>query len=749
MVEREGYVGHIIFRNPENGYTVFELENREGEEETCVGTFPFLNEGEYVLVRGELVQHPIYMEQLKVQQYEVRQPEDALAMLRYLSSGAIAGIRGGLAKRIVDKFGDRTFEVIEKEPERLAEVKGISEKKAISISTQFEEKREMRSATIFLQQYGISNQLAVKIYKEYGMELYQVVKENPYRLAEDISGVGFKIADDIARKSGYSLEDPHRIRAGILYVLNTGTQAGYVYMPEKLLLQEAVYRLEVPAEKLMDVLEEMEFDKTVIITEERYVYLPALYYGELNCARMLLDLNVSLGNRDAALEKLIRNLETEEGLELDGQQRIAVREAVNSGLLILTGGPGTGKTTTINMIIRCLRQEGLDILLAAPTGRAAKRMSEATGYEAQTIHRLLEYNGSPLDDREREDRDQSELFGRNEWNPLETDVLIIDEMSMVDIYLFHSLLKAVTVGTRLILVGDVNQLPSVGPGNVLKDMIRSHCFNVVKLTHIFRQAAESDIVVNAHRIHDGQEIALDNQSRDFFCLKREDSHGVLEVMLWLVREKMPKYTHCTPFDVQVLTPMKKGELGVYRCNEVLQRYLNPETPGKNQIESHGILFREGDKVMQMKNNYQIKWEVRGYNQMVIEEGTGVFNGDCGIITDIDNFNREITVRFEDEKYVIYPQGNMDELDLAYAITIHKSQGSEYPAVVLPLLAGPRPLMNRNILYTAVTRGKQCVTIVGSRETVKNMIRNKSEQQRYSSLAKRIIEINDKTGMQNL
>ena len=746
MEEREGYVSHIIYRNVENGYTVFELESTDGEEETCVGTFPFLNEGEYICVRGEMVQHPVYMEQLKVVSYEVKEPEDQMAMLRYLASGAIAGIRGGLAKRIVDKFGDQTFDVIEKQPERLAEVKGISEKKARGIAAQFEEKREMRGAVIFLQEYGISNQLAVKIYKVYGSALYDIVHDNPYQLAEDISGVGFKIADEIARKGGFALDSAERIRAGILYVMNLGIQGGYVYMPEKLLLKESVYRLQVNVEQLSSVLQKMEYDRLIIVDEERNIYLPSLYYAELNCARMLFDLNITIGRREESYDSVISQLEVRKDISLDEQQRVAVRETMSTGLLIITGGPGTGKTTTINMIINCLQEEGLSILLAAPTGRAAKRMSEATGLEAQTIHRLLEYNGSIMENEEKEDK--GELFGRNEWNPLETDVLIIDEMSMVDIFLFHNLLKAVAVGTRLILVGDVNQLPSVGPGNVLRDIIDSHCFHTVKLCRIFRQAAESDIIVNAHRINAGEEIALDNQSKDFFCLKREDAHGVLEVMLWLVRNKMPKYTDCTPFDVQVLTPMKKGELGVYRCNEVLQKYLNPESSSKNQMEVHGVILREGDKVMQMKNNYQIKWKVLGYNQMLIEEGTGVFNGDCGIITEIDNFNKEVTVRFEDEKYVTYPQGNLDELELAYAITIHKSQGSEYPAVVLPLLTGPRPLMNRNILYTAVTRAKKCVTIVGKQDTVRKMIHNQYEQMRYSSLRQRILELDEKNRMQN-
>lgn len=747
MEERKGYVSHIVFRNVENGYTVFEIENEEGETETCVGNITFIHEGEYACVRGTLIRHPVYMEQLKVESYEVHQPDNRVAMLRYLSSGAIAGVRGGLAKRIVDRFGEKTFEIMEKQPERLSEVKGISEKKAIAIAAQFEEKREMRSAAVFLQNYGISNQLAVKIYQTYGKELYAVIENNPYRLAEDIRGVGFKAADEIARQSGFALDSEQRIRAGILYVLHMGSREGYVYMPEAHLTKEAVYRLEVSPERVRNTLEIMSVEKAVIVSGEDRIYLPSLYYAELSCARMLSDLNVQKRGRGYREEE-IRRQEEKESIELDEHQRLAVKKAMEEGVLIVTGGPGTGKTTTINTIIHILQEEGLSMLLAAPTGRAAKRMAEATGCEAQTIHRLLEYNGAGMVEGNETQRDEEGLFGRNEWNPLESDVIIIDEMSMVDIFLFQSLLKAITPGTRVIFVGDVNQLPSVGPGNVLRDMIACGCFSVVKLTKVFRQAAESDIIVNAHRINAGEEISLDNQSRDFFCLKREDSHGVLEVMLWLVREKMPKYTDCTPFDVQVLTPMKKGELGVYRCNEVLQKYLNPESPKKNQMESHGVLFREGDKVMQMKNNYQIKWEVHGYNHMRIEEGTGVFNGDCGIIDEIDLLNKEITVRFEDNRYVTYPQGNLDELELAYAITIHKSQGSEYPAVVLPILMGPRPLMNRNVLYTAVTRGKKCVTIVGSREMVQQMIHNKSEQVRYSSLEQRILEIYEKKRMQN-
>lgn len=744
MEERNGYVEHIIYRNVENGYTVFEFACGDGDDEileTCVGTFPFINEGEYMVLHGNVVTHPTYHEQFKVEKSESRDPDDVMSMQRYLASGAIKGIGGGLAKRITDQFGEQTFTIIEKEPERLSEVKGISERKAADIASQFEEKREMRNALLFLQQYGISNQLAVKIYKAYREELYGIVKNNPYKLAEDIRGVGFKIADGIALRTGLDMDSDFRIRAGILYVLGLGSNSGHIYMPEELLFRNCVEFLGVGVERLMAMTDQMVLDKSIIRDGER-VYLPNLYYSELNCARMLLDLGEVCGRPEDSLRGRIQNFQKELGIELDQQQVTAVQESMNHGLLVITGGPGTGKTTTINMIIKLLESEGQTILLAAPTGRAAKRMSETTGRETQTIHRMLQYNGAGADQggEEFSDSGGQGSFERNEWNPLEADVIIIDEMSMVDIYLFTSLLKAVSVGTRLILVGDVNQLPSVGPGNVLRDIIRSECCSVVKLEKIFRQAAESDIVVNAHKINHGEPVSLDNKSRDFFCLEKMDSHSVLEVMLWLVRDKMPKYTDCTAFDVQVLTPMKKGELGVVRCNEVLQKYLNPEDGKKAQLEVHGTVFREGDKVMQVKNNYQLPWRVEGFHGVVVEEGTGVFNGDCGIIEQIDLFNKEMTVAFDEGRLVKYSFGDMDELELAYAVTIHKSQGSEYPAVVIPLLGGPRVLMNRNLLYTAVTRGKKCVTIVGSKKTVSDMICNESEQKRYSTLEIRLKEL---------
>lgn len=736
MEVRKGYVEHIVFRNNDNGYTVFQLVSEE-EELTCVGLFSVLAEGELVQVSGYMKEHPLYGEQLQVEQYELLAPEDETAMERYLGSGAIKGIGAAMAARIVRRFKGDTFRIIEEEPERLAEVKGISEKKAIEISAQMEEKKDLRQAMMFLTQYGISVPLAVKIYQQYGNRTYQVVEENPYRLADDISGIGFKIADEIASRIGIHTDSDYRIRSGLLYVLLQATGEGHTCLPKEDLLHRASALLGVEEEQMETQLMNLCMDRKLVMKEQNgkvMVWYGQYYYMELNVAKMLHDLNLECEMEEVQIVKKLSKVEKQASITLDEMQRKAVVEAVKNGVLVITGGPGTGKTTTINAIIRYFETEDMEILLAAPTGRAAKRMTEATGWEAVTIHRLLELSGVPSDDR------STASFERNEENPLEADVIIIDEMSMVDIFLMNALLKAVSVGTRLILVGDINQLPSVGPGCVLKDIIRAGSCPVVQLTRIFRQASQSDIIVNAHKINRGEHVTLDNKSRDFFFLQRQDPNVILRVVLALVQEKMPRYVDARPTDIQVLTPMRKGSLGVENLNEMLQRYLNPPSPEKNEKETARGRFREGDKVMQIKNNYQIEWEARNRYGIAIDKGTGIFNGDMGIVQQIDLLAETMEVLFDDYRTVTYSFQMLEELELAYAVTIHKSQGSEYPAVVIPLLTGPRMLMNRNLLYTAVTRARSCVTLVGSPETFAQMIDNASEQTRYSGLYDRIREV---------
>lgn len=733
----EGYVEKIVFRNEENGYTVLSLSSEEEDEITCVGTFSFINEGEYVTMKGNFISHAVYGEQLKVTSYAIKEPTDTLSMERYLGSGAIKGVGSALAARIVRKFKEETFRIIEDEPERLVEVKGISQRIAREIAVQFEEKKELRNAMIFLQQYGISLHLGVKIYQEYGRKMYEILRQNPYKLAEDIQGIGFKIADEIAEKVGIGSDADFRIQAGILHVLQEAANQGNTFLPEKVLYQRTAELLLIDGEKIEHRIMDMVMDKQIVVKQEEEVriYSSYYYYAELNCAKMLLDLNISCEYTETEFEYQMQALEKEMNVELDDMQRKAILEATRHGVLILTGGPGTGKTTTINAIIQFFEREELNILLAAPTGRAAKRMSETTGYEAQTIHRLLEISGN-VEEGER----QRTHFERNEENPLEADVIIIDEMSMVDIHILQSLLKAIVVGTRVIFVGDVNQLPSVGPGNVLKDLIGSECFPVVKLTKIFRQAAESDIIVNAHKINAGEPLTLDNKSRDFFLLQRDQANVIISVIIQLVRDKLPKYVNATSYDIQVLTPMRKGELGVERLNQILQQYLNPKSQDKKEKKIQDRIFREGDKVMQIKNNYQIAWEMRSKYGILQDSGTGVFNGDIGIIREINTFAETLTVEYEEGKMVEYGFSGLDELELAYAITIHKAQGSEYPAVVMPILTGPRMLFNRNLLYTAVTRARKCVTIVGSSNMVQNMIANVHERKRFSSLHLRIKEL---------
>ena len=736
MEKITGYIEHIIYRNDENGYTVLNLVS-DGEDITCVGSFKYADEGENVELTGEFTEHAVYGEQFRVSSYEVKTPEDTLSMIRYLGSGAIKGVGQALADRIVKKFGDDTFRIMEEEPERLAEVRGISERKAREIAVQVSEKQEQRKIMMFLQQYGISNALAIKIYKKYGNETFNVINENPYMLADDIRGVGFKIADEIAKRAGIRTDSDYRVRSALNYILSDAAGEGHCYLPDEELLARAQRLLDVPAEVIQIQLENAVMEQKLCIKpvgEDKAVYLKPFYLMEQGCARRLADLDIVAEDDEEAIRGRIEVLEKSEEIELEDLQREAVVNAVKNGLTIITGGPGTGKTTIINMIIRYFEEEGMDIILAAPTGRAAKRMTETTGYEASTIQRMLHLT---VTDNEPDMADRSFYYEFNEDNPIEADVVIIDEMSMVDIMLFNALLKAIPVGVRLILVGDINQLPSVGPGSVLKDVILSDCFSVVYLKKIFRQSEQSNIVVNAHTINEGVHPDLNIKNRDFFLLGADRSDVILKYIVQLISDKLPREFKVKPYELQVLTPMRKGNLGVEALNPVLQKYLNPPSYSKKEYESGNVIFREGDKVMQIKNNYSLEWEITSKHGICIDKGTGVFNGDMGMICEIDTVNETLTVEYDGMRRVTYPFGGLDELEHAYAVTIHKSQGSEYPAVIIPVLSGPRLLFNRNLLYTGVTRAKDCVVLLGSMDQIYGMIDNTDEYSRYTGLAAQI------------
>ena len=733
----QGYIDHFIYKNDANGYGIIEL-HMEDEDLICVGYFSGVEQGENVEINGEYVEHAVYGLQLKAQKIRILTPQSEVEIERYLSSGAIKGVGPSLAKRIIKRFGSDTFRIMEEEPERLSEIKGISERIAIDIATQMENRKELREAMIFLQRYGISNTLALKIYDTYGSRLYHILKDNPYQMAEELEGIGFKKADEIAQKSGISTDSEFRMKSGICYTLMQAASGGHTFLQKDELIERASNLLELDKTPIEMVLPNLAMDKKIIMKQEKEnvsCYISQMYYEELSCAKLLHDLNLHLDKTDKnkILAKIVE-LEKTQQIELDELQKEAILEAVKNGVFVLTGGPGTGKTTTINTIIRYFEKEGCDIMLAAPTGRAAKRMTEATGFEAKTIHRLLEINGAFAEDGKKA------RFEKNEENPLEADVFIIDEMSMVDIHLFYALLKAVPVGARLILVGDMNQLPSVGPGQVLKDLIESKAYPLVALQKIFRQAGESDIVVNAHKINRGEEIILNNKSKDFFFLERNNVNVIYKHLVLLILEKLPKYVDASPMQIQVLTPMRKGNLGVEVLNRILQQYMNPPSAEKKEHEYGEILFRVGDKVMQTKNNYQLEWEIVGLHDIVIDKGLGVFNGDMGTILSINEYAQTLVIEFDEKKRVTYHFSLLDELELAYAITIHKSQGSEYPAVIIPLLSGPRQLMNRNLLYTGVTRARKCVTILGSSNTLEEMIRNENENKRYTGLQARISEI---------
>lgn len=728
-----GYIEHIIYQNAENGYTVFELGTSDALI-TVTGNLGQVAEGERIICHGQFVVHHIYGEQFQAQFFEIKEPEDLVSIERYLGSGAIKGVGPALAKRIIKAFGEDTLRVLDEEPERLSEIRGISGSGARLIAEQVSEKRELRRATMFLQDQGISLGLAVKIYEHYGQEIYDVIEKNPYRLAEDISGIGFRTADEIAKNSKFSIDENFRIRSGIYFALISATSDGHVYLPKDILYNTASELVGYQIENFDDQLIELIIEKKIIKKEidvalqgsEEIIYPAVYYYMEKTISEKLLRLSDECEADVKTIDKVLDFMSSELNIEHDEAQKRAILGALSHTVSVITGGPGTGKTTIINALINVFEEEGLDVFLAAPTGRAAKRMTETTKREAKTVHRLLEFQG-------RSDEEESIHFYRGEENPLECDVVIIDEASMIDVFLMNALVKAVPKGAKLILVGDANQLPSVGPGNVLRDIIESGVIHTELLSKIYRQEAASDIVINAHKIQAGDEIDSTARSKDFLFVKRNDSGRILGSIVTLVKEKLPDYVHADSFDIQVLSPMRKGPLGVVNLNRILQEALNPPSKSKREHTFAYSTLREGDKVMQIKNNYDRHYVIRNKKGLSVGEGEGVFNGDLGKIKEINLFSEEITVCFDD-KEVIYSYNNVGELELAYAVTVHKSQGSEYPAVVIPLLNGPRPLMNRNLLYTGITRAKSCVCIVGSTDCFDEMVRNNEEQKRYSGLA---------------
>lgn len=742
MEQIEGIVENIIYQNKDTGYTVLELSTGE-ELLTSVGSFNSVSIGENICVKGEYVNHPLYGKQLKAISFKASIPNDIVSLERYLSSGAIKGVGSSIAHKIIQTFKDDTKRVIEEEPELLSKVKGISRKKAQDIAYQFEEKRDLRDAMIFLSQYGINGTLAVKLYKVYEDEIYSIIKKNPYKLSEDVRGIGFKTADEIARKVGIEKDSEFRIKSAVEYILYLNAEKGNTYMKVMDLFNETQFLLDIEIENdyFETLLSNMVIDRRIKIEHSTDVYLNYYYKVEAEVAKRLLSINASVAdlNYEKSTAEDFEKFFKEKNILLDEMQLLFIKKSIENGVSILTGGPGTGKTTTINGIIQFFGAKNLKISLAAPTGRAAKRMSETTGYEAKTIHRLLEVNGV-FDDKDGSSHGE---FLRNEENPLEADVVIVDEMSMVDISLFNSLLKAIPLNCRLIMVGDIDQLPSVGPGNVLHDIIASEKFSTIKLEKIFRQAMESDIVKNAHKVNNGEKIKLDNKSSDFFFIEESDAIHITARIWRLLSQKLPNYVDARTSDIQVITPMKKGNLGTYKLNEDLQRALNPKAINKKEYElPNGKILREHDKVMQNKNDYKLDWIIKGMYDIPIETGKGVFNGDIGEVIEIDKLNKKVEVLYDENRYVKYDFTDLDEIELAYAITIHKSQGSEYPAIVIPILDVPRLLSNRNLLYTAITRAKKCVVIVGSEKALNYMIQNKNEVRRQTGLCEKLINIKE-------
>jgi exodeoxyribonuclease V alpha subunit len=730
----EGIIEGVKYRNEENGYTVFTvIESEDADDEyICVGNLPSITIGENVRITGSVVVHPTYGEQLQVETCIQTIPTTEKGIERYLASGAIKGIGKVTARNIVKKFGADTFKIISENPERLAEVRGISENKAMQIGEIFHEQRELRDVVMFLQKYGVTTSNALKIYKRYKGSAIAVVEKNPYALADEIFGIGFTTADRIAANMGISPDSEYRIQAGIKYILTLSLNDGSVYLPINTLLELTSKLLGIDEDVISNLVTKLHIENQIYMErseEEMRVYLNFSYYNESYVAKKLVELSHFKPESDVDYDVEISCIESYNGITFAPQQRTAVKEALTNGVMVITGGPGTGKTTIINAIISLLKAEDMDVELAAPTGKAAKRMSAATGEEARTIHRLLGL--SFLDENSRK-----QSFDHDEDNPIEADVIITDESSMIDLALMTSLLKAIVAGTRLIIVGDADQLPSVGAGNVLRDIIASGVIPVVRLNEIFRQAKDSYIVTNAHLINKGEMPVIEKDSTDFFFMKSYNQEELIKTVISLVTSRLPKYLKCDSVDIQLLTPMRKSPLGVDNLNKVMQSCLNPPASGKFEKQHGGRIFRMGDKVMQIKNNYNLAWKTIK-NGKLLDEGLGIYNGDEGIITFIDDDNEYIEVLFDGERVVHYDFTQLDELELSYAVTIHKSQGSEYRAVIIPVHSGPPMLLTRNLIYTAVTRAKELVVLIGIPETLKRMIDNNRETSRYTALAERI------------
>ena len=751
--ELEGYVESILFRNEDNGYTVFVISLAGSDQEiTCTGAISSLSNGQYLELKGNYVTHAVYGRQFSVQSYTFKEPHTGEAFLRFMSSGGLPGIRKKRAARIIECFGDDSYRIMLEEPEKLAkEIKGISQNQAYEFQRILTDRKQENDARIFLQKFGIGAALSEKIYKYYGERIYKVLNENPYQLAEDVKSIGFKTADEIVMRSGLNIDPGYRIRGAVVYVLEKAVGEGHTYLPVNVLKNKIEELIRDPGPDFEAHISDLAIENKVAVRpgdgEEHLVYLPSYRYMEENVAdrlKALFDAKQIISGAEGepdTEETSVRldEAEKELGVSFDSVQREAVISGVARGITVITGGPGTGKTTIIKAIIRIYLDRGLTVDLAAPTGRAAKRLSESSGLEAQTIHRLLGY--APVfgeEDLSEDCEDSRMAFEHNAENPLESDVIIIDEMSMVDLWLMNALLNAVPDGACLIMVGDCDQLPSVGAGNVLGDIIDSGVFPVVRLEKIFRQAAQSDIISNAHRINKGEAVDLEKRSEDFLFIKRDTDEKIISAIYTLVTDKLPKYVKADKSEIQILTPSRLSKLGVERLNLIMQGLINPPAPGKKEKNIRGMCFREGDKVMQIKNDYSLEW-TRIDMSGLAESGTGIYNGDTGILERVSTFDETVTVLFDDGRRVDYAFSELDELELAYAITIHKAQGSEYPAVVIPMYPAPRMLMNRKLLYTAVTRARKCVCMVGLPECFVQMENNQYESQRYSSLRMRICE----------